>query len=57
MELGAVEGNQGQVQNQVDIAIHKKALEQEEKAALQLLESIPPAGNLPGVGGGVDVSA
>lgn len=46
----------GQVQNAVNIAVHKKALEQEEQS-LKLIDSLPSTPNLPGVGGGVDVSA
>ena len=45
-----------QVQTTVDVALHKKALEQDEKV-LDLIEDLPEAVNLPGVGGGVDFSA
>jgi len=47
---------QAEIQNSVQIAVHKKAIEQEVQT-LRLIEDLPNSSNLPGVGGGVDLTA
>ncbi len=57
MDLEAAgSAQQGQVEAELQMKIHKKSLEQEEMA-LQMLEALPPPPSPPGVGGNVDLSA
>ena len=57
MELESVSDlKQQELQNSVQIAVHKKSMEIAEQD-LKLLETLPQVSNPPGVGGNVDLSA
>jgi len=47
----------GQVQASMDVKVLKEAQDMAKGQAAQLINSLPQAANLPGIGGNIDVTA